>query len=205
MEMEESSRKYLTINTHKGLYQYSRLVFGITSAPAIWQRAMDQVLQGLPGTQCYLDDIVTGQDDDTHLANLDAVLTRLEEYGLRAKRSKCEFFKDSIEYCGHKIDKHGLHKTQEKIDAVLRAPSPENVSQLRSFLGLVNYYHKFLPHLSTVLHPLNALLQQDTKWRWSKDCEQAFIAAKQLIISDKVLTHYDSNPDYRSPTPSFHL
>ncbi|XP_061152316.1 uncharacterized protein K02A2.6-like [Syngnathus typhle] len=192
MEMDESSRKYLTINTHKGLYQYNRLVFGITSAPAIWQRAMDQVLQGIPGTQCYLDDIiVTGWDKESHLQNLNAVLTKLEEYGLKANKKKCEFFKESIEYCGHKIDKHGLHKTQDKIEAVVNSPQPENVTQLRSFLGLVNYYHKFLPNLSTVLHPLNALLHQKAKWDWTKDCEQAFTKAKELIISDKVLTHFD--------------
>lgn len=123
MEVEDSSHKYLTINTHKGLYQYSRLVFGITNAPVIWQHAMDQVFQRIPDTQCYLDDIiVTGLDDATHLTNLEAVLIRLEEYGLRANRSKCEFFKGSTEYCGHKIDKHGPHKTQDKIDAVLNGP-----------------------------------------------------------------------------------
>ncbi|KAJ8346761.1 hypothetical protein SKAU_G00281620 [Synaphobranchus kaupii] len=192
MEMEESSQKYLTINTTKGLYQYNRLVFGISSAPAIWQRAMDQVLQGIPGTQCYLDDIiVTGADDETHLVNLQAVLSRLEEYGLRANKDKCEFFKDYIEYCGHIIDRHGLHKAQDKIDAVLKAPQPENVSQLRSFLGLVNCYHKFLPNLSTVLHPLHCLLEVGKKWKWSKDCEQAFKTAKQLVTSDEVLTHFD--------------
>lgn len=192
MEMEESSKKYLTINTHKGLFRYNRLVFGVSSAPAVWQRAMDQVLQGVAGTQCYLDDIiVTGHDDKTHLANLNAVLERLAEYGLRANRSKCEFFKDSIEYCGHRIDKAGLHKSPDKINAVLNAPRPENVNQLRSFLGLVNYYHRFLPNLSTVIHPLNALLQKTSKWVWSKDCDKAFKMAKQLITSETVLTHYD--------------
>ncbi len=80
------------------------------------------------------------------------------------------------------------------INAVLNAPQPENVGQLRSFLGLVNYYHKFLPNLPTVLHPLNALPQQDTKWKWTKDCAQAFTAAKQLIIPDEVLTHYNPCP-----------
>ncbi|KAJ8366188.1 hypothetical protein SKAU_G00150190 [Synaphobranchus kaupii] len=153
---------------------------------------MDQGLQGIPGTQCYLDDIiVTGADDETHLANLQAVLSRLEEYGLRANKDKCEFFKDSIEYCGHIIDRHGLHKAQDKIDAVLKAPQPENVSQLRSFLGLVNYYHKFLPNLSTVLHPLHCLLEVGKKWKWSKDCERTFKTAKQLVTSEEVLTHFD--------------
>lgn len=194
MEMDAESKKFLTINTHKGLFQYNRLVFGIASAPAVWQRAIDQVLQGIPGTQCYLDDIiVTGQDDSSHLANLEAVLNRLAECGLRANKDKCEFFKDSIEYCGHRIDRDGLHKSQDKIDAVLKAPKPTNVPQLRSFLGLVNYYHKFLPNLATVLHPLNTLLQTKVTWKWTNSCDMAFKSAKELITSERVLTHY--NPD----------
>lgn len=192
MEMEEESKVYLTIHTHKGLYQYNRLVFGVASAPAIWQRAMDQVLQGVPGTQCYLDDIiVTGANEEEHLENLRKVLKRLEDYGLRAKREKCEFFKSSVAYCGHIIDSLGLHKCQEKIKAVLKAPHPQDVSQLRSFLGFVNYYNRFLPNLATVLHPLHQLLQNGRKWLWTKECEQAFQDAKNLVISDTVLTHYD--------------
>jgi hypothetical protein len=90
MELEEDSQKYLTINTQKGLYQYQRLVFGIKSAPSIWQRAIDQVLQGLDGTQCYLDDIfVTGSSEEEHLKNLEKVLQRLKPFGLRANRNKC--------------------------------------------------------------------------------------------------------------------
>ncbi|XP_014834021.1 PREDICTED: uncharacterized protein K02A2.6-like [Poecilia mexicana] len=198
MEVEESSKKFLTINTHKGLYQYNRLVFGVASAPAIWQRAMDQVLQDIPGTQCYLDDIIiTGKDDDDHFQNLSKVLTRLNEYGLRAKREKCEFFKSEISYCGHVIDKHGLHKSQEKIEAVLKAPKPENVSQLRSYLGLVNYYHKFLPNLASVLYPLNALLQTGVEWKWCEKCEKAFTETKRLITSDELLTHYDPSRPIR--------
>ena len=98
---------------------------------------------------------MTGHDESSHLANLEAVLTRLAECGLRAKKDKCEFFKDSIEYCGHRIDREGLHKSQDKIDAVLKAPKPCNVTKLCSFWGFINYNHKFLPNLATVLHPLN--------------------------------------------------
>ncbi|XP_056096372.1 uncharacterized protein K02A2.6-like [Rhinichthys klamathensis goyatoka] len=192
MEMEEDSKVFLTINTFKGLYRYNRLVFGVASAPALWQRAMDQVLQGCPGTQCYLDDIIiTGDSDSGHLENLARVLRRLEEYGLRARRDKCEFFKDTITYCGHKIYVNGLHKCHDKLRAVAEAPQPEDVSQLRSFLGFVNYYNRFLPNLATVLHPLNALLQAGKKWTWKKQCRQAFQEAKKLVMSDTVLTHYD--------------
>ena len=142
MEMEEESKKFLTINTHKGLFQYNWLVFGVASAPAMWQQAMDQILEGIPHVQCILDDmIISGATDQEHLDNLEEVLSRLSKHGLRANSSKCEFFKKRIEFCGHEISKLGLHKSQQKVNAVINAPRPENVSQVRSFVGLINYYH----------------------------------------------------------------
>ena len=120
-----------------------------------------------------LDDmIITGKNDREHLDNLRHVLRCLQEHGLRANLNKCEFFKDEIVYCGHKINKNGLHKTKEKIDAVVNAKRPENVGQVRSLLGLVNYYYWFLPDLSTVLRPLNQLLEKNHKWSWTKECEK---------------------------------
>jgi len=155
LEMEEDSKKYHTINTHMGLFQYNRLVFGITSVPAIWQHTIDQVLEGTSGTSSILDDmIITGKDDAEHLANLQEVLRRLQLHGLRANKAKCEFFIEKILYCGHEFDKDGLHKLAEKIEAVLNAPHPNDVPEVRSFLGLINYYHRFLPNLSTVVRPL---------------------------------------------------
>ena len=92
MELDEDSRPILTINTQKGLYQYNRLVFGIKSAPSIWQKAIDRVLQGLEGTQCYLDDIlITGSTQEAHFKNLENVLSRLRKFGLRANKMKCKF------------------------------------------------------------------------------------------------------------------
>ena len=192
LEMEEDSKKYLTINTHMGLFQYNRLVFGINSAPAIWQRTIDQVLEGTSGTSCILDDmIITGKNDDEHLANLEEVLRRLQAHGLRANKTKCEFFKEKITFCGHDIDSHGLHKSPEKVEAVLKAPRPCNVAELRSFLGLVNYYNRFLLNLSTVVHPLNQLLENNHQWKWTEQCETAFYNVKEMITSEQVLTHYD--------------
>ncbi|KAJ8333939.1 hypothetical protein SKAU_G00412580 [Synaphobranchus kaupii] len=190
--VEEESRKYLTITTSKGLFCYNRLAFGITSAPAIFQRAMDQVLQGLPNVHCYLDDIlVTGQNHHQHLKNLDAVLERLEEFGLRVQKGKCEFFKDSLEYLGHVIDARGLHTSPEKVRAMVDAPAPTNVSQLRSFLGIINYYGRFIHNLSAILNPLNALLCKGKQWNWSSECAMAFEKAKEQLLSSRVLTHYD--------------
>ena len=88
MEMEEESKKFLTINTHKGLFQYNWLVFGVASAPAMWQQAMDQILEGIPHVQCILDDmIISGATDQEHLDNLEEVLSRLSKHGLRANSS----------------------------------------------------------------------------------------------------------------------
>ena len=158
----------------------------------MWRRGIDQVLQGIPGTQCTLDDmIINGNTDAEHLDNLEKVLKRLQEAGLKANREKCELFKERVQYCGHEIDREGLHKTQQKIEAVVNAPQRENVSQVRAFPGLVNYYNRFLPNASTVLHPLHHLLKRDSKWEWTEQCEQAFQEAKRLITFKQLLTHYN--------------
>ena len=92
MELEVESRKYITINTHMGLYRYTRLPFGIASAPAIFQRSMDAILQGIPSVICYLDDLlVTGASDQEHLQNLQEVFSRLKEQGIKLKKEKCTF------------------------------------------------------------------------------------------------------------------
>uniref|UniRef100_A0A8C6SMM6 ribonuclease H n=1 Tax=Neogobius melanostomus TaxID=47308 RepID=A0A8C6SMM6_9GOBI len=192
MHVDKESRDMLTINTHKGLFRYCRLPFGITSAPALFQRAMDQILSGLQGVQCYLDDILcTGANDEEHLRNLDATLQRLREYGLRLRKEKCEFLKSSVEYLGHVIDAKGLHTSPSKITAIVDAPPPENVSQLRSFLGLLNYYGRFIPNLASLLQPLHELLCQDKKWKWTNDCQKSFQRAKDALTTSEVLTHFN--------------
>ena len=153
---------------------------------------MNQILEGTSGISCILDDmIVTGESDAKHFANLEEVLRRLHFHGLRANKSKCEFFKEKITFCGHDIDSEGLHKTTDKTAAVVDAPRPQNVTEVRSFLGLVNYYHKFLPNLATILHPLNQMLESNYQWDWTDRCEEAFQKVKVMIASDLVLTHYD--------------
>ena len=111
MEMDDESKTLLTLNTHKELYWLNRLAFGIASAPAMWQRVMDQLLSGIPKTQCIIDDIiVTGETDDEHLRNLEMVPQRLLDAGLQAHPVKTRFFDAKTEYCGHAVSADGLHK-----------------------------------------------------------------------------------------------
>ena len=153
---------------------------------------MESILHGINQVSVYLDDIlITGRSDEEHLQRLGEVLTRLEAAGLRLRQSKCTFMQPSVEYLGHRISIDGLHPTPDKIRAISEAPAPTNVSQLRAFLGMVNYYAKVLPHLSSVLAPLYRLLHKNARWSWGPEEDRAFQTAKSSLTSSSVLTHYD--------------
>ena len=194
--LDDKSKSLVTINTHRGLFEYNRLPFGVSTAPAIFQRSIDSLLQGIPNVCAYLDDIIiTGKTEEEHLQNLSAVLSKLQEAGLRLKRSKCYFMAESVEYLGHIIDAKGLHPTKAKVAAVQNSPVPRDITQLKSFLGLINYYRKFLPDLSSLLAPLNNLLQKGVKWTWTEAQQTTFDEAKQLLQSSVVLAHYDPSKE----------
>ena len=192
MCLEEESQKFVTINTHKGLYRYTRLPFGVASAPALFQKTMDIILQGMKHVMCYIDDIlVTGSTEKEHFTQLEEVLKRLQHHGLKVKKDKCALFQDSVQYLGHKIDASGIHTTDSKVEAVKNAPAPKNVQELRSFLGLLHYYGRFIQQLSTLLQPLNELLKSNRRWNWTSECQSAFVKAKERLVSAPVLAHYD--------------
>ena len=193
IELEETSKVYTTINTHRGLFRYVRMPYGISSAPALFQRTMETLLQGIPGLCVFLDDIIiTGKSKKEHLAHLQEVLHRLSDAGLRLKRQKCTFMAPEVVYLGYKISKVGIAPTEAKLKAVQEAPRPTNVTEMKSFVGLLNYYGRFLPQLSSVLEPLYKLQRKKVRWHWGPEQESAFKKAKSLLQSAKVLVHYDT-------------
>jgi len=190
--LDDDSKEILVINTHKGLFRFNRLPFGVASAPSIFQKTMDMMLAGLNGTVSYLDDIiVTGIDLNDHLKNLTKVFERIQEYGFRINKNKCAFLQDSVEYLGFVIDKSGVHTSSMKTKAIVNMPNPTNVSQLRSILGLINHYGKFIPKLTDRLAPFYELLQKNVEWKWSQACINAFSSIKKILVSPLALTHYD--------------
>ena len=153
---------------------------------------MELMLRDIPGVVVYIDDIlVTGPTEAEHLRSLEEVLKRLAKAGLRAKKHKCQFMKPQVVFLGHVIDDKGIHPVPSKVKAIQDAPRPKNVAELKSYLGLLTYYGKFMPSLSTHLAPLYHLLKSNVKWKWSADQERAFLKSKELLTSSDVLVHFD--------------
>ena len=180
------------LNTHKGLYRPLRLWYGVNAAPAILQRFMERILNGIPGVAVLLDDIkIASKSKIEHIKILELVLKILNDYNVKINLQKCEFFKDQIKYCGHIINKDGIHKDPTKMEAVKKMPKPTNVSELKSFIGMINYYARFIKNLSLILEPLNALLQKNNRFIWPKQCNEAFERAKCEFARDNCMVHFD--------------
>lgn len=190
--LHPDSQACTAITTHMGTFAFKRTPYGLSCVPQKFQKMMEETLRDLPNTVVFIDDIcITGKDRETHKKNLRAVIERLQEMGLTIKINKCRFLESSVSYLGFIIDKNGLHPDMSKVEAIIKAPTPTNITQLKAFLGLINYYGKFVPNLSTLLHPLYVLLKKNQTWIWSTDCEKTFERIKKILASDQVLWHYD--------------
>ncbi|KAK0424201.1 hypothetical protein QR680_008545 [Steinernema hermaphroditum] len=192
LPLDEQSKKYMTINTHKRLLQYQSIPFGVASAPAIFQRVMETMLQGLEGVIVYLDDItITAPNAEEHLQRLEEVLKRLQDYGFRVKKEKCEFLRDRVEFLGHTVCNKRISTSPTKVEAMLKMPAPKDLKEVESFLGMVQYYAKFIPQLASMAVPLNALRKKEAKFVWKKEQEDAFQQIRAKLADTKTLTHYD--------------
>lgn len=142
--VNDKTKKLLGINTIKGLYAYTRLPFGIKPAASIFQSAMDKILRGLKNVQCYIDDVLSWSDNPFELYHLiKKVLQRLSEYNVKVNFEKCQWLVSQVKYLGHVITPQGIKPNVDKLKALIKAPSPTNVSELKSFLGMVRFYGKF--------------------------------------------------------------
>ena len=170
----------MVINSHKSLFAYNRLPFGVSSAPRIFQQRIENLLQDIPNVLIYLNDIlVAGETPKEHCHTLAEALSRLLKAGLRLKKDKCTFMTTSVQYLGYQIDVHGIHPTEAKVRAIKEARTPKNASELKAYLGILMYYGKFLPNLSTLLAPLYSLLQKNKAWSLTNAQEQTFQHSKR--------------------------
>ncbi|EPB74304.1 hypothetical protein ANCCEY_06606 [Ancylostoma ceylanicum] len=166
IELSDESKKMVVINTHRGLFQYNRLPFGMKKALGIFQQIMNKMITGLRGVTTYLDDI----------------LVRIE---------KCSFAKPEIWYLGFIVDKNGRRPSPEKIEAIKGIFEPKNVGQLRAFLGMITCYAAFMPTMKDLRGPLDVLLKKDVKWEWTSKQQTAFEKLKKALSGELNLAHYD--------------
>ncbi len=190
--LEEHSARLTTFITPQGRYCFKRLPFGITSAPEIFQRKMSELLHGHDGTVVYMDDIlVFGETQDKHDQNLKRVMETIRASGLRLNKEKCRFSQPELNFLGQVVSRQGIAPSPERVKAITAMDSPQNISELRRLLGMINYIGRYLPNLSTVLQPLNELLKSERDWCWGQSQMQAFTEVKQLISSASVLEFFD--------------
>ncbi|XP_017473967.1 PREDICTED: uncharacterized protein K02A2.6-like [Rhagoletis zephyria] len=174
--VDEKSAILQTIVTHKGIFQ----------------NFIENLLRNIPGVLPYFDDIVVMGKSEQELAHrLEQVFLRYDNAGLRLHKDKCKFNEITIEFLGFKLDSFGIRPAPGKLKAIQNAPPPSDKKQLQAFLGLLNFYHCFLPHKATIAEPLHRLLDKNCKWLWTSHHQEVFEQLKQLIVSDRVLVHYD--------------
>ncbi|XP_054272632.1 uncharacterized protein K02A2.6-like [Macrosteles quadrilineatus] len=194
MPVAESSQELLTLTTHKGLFRLRRLPFGLSSAPALFQAAMDKILSGLSGMVAYLDDVIVGGSSRQEAySRLELVLQRLSDYGVKVNESKCNFLQSQVEYLGYRLSAEGISPQVGILDAIRNAPEPTNKDELRAYIGLINYYGRSIPNLSAKLSCFYDLIKKDVSWKWTKQCSDVFQLSKTWVCDSHILVHYDVN------------
>ena len=190
--LDPETSKLTTFITPVGRYKFNRLPFGISSAPEIFQRTMENILQGEEQVVCFYDDVlVFGESQDQHDKALQSAIGKTIDAGLKLNKEKCEFNQSEIEFLGHVISGDGIKPDPKKVQAILDMPDPLNVAELRRVLGMINFLGRYLPNLSQILRPVTELLEKNKVWLWAEPQKEALKRAKELLSKAPTLAYYD--------------
>ena len=181
-----------------GKWEFKWTPFGLSQAPAYFQLLIDKVLMGCSKfTMGYLDDIIIFSDNEIeHLWHIEEIFTRLERFGLKMKREKCDFFKKHIQYLGHLIAEDEFTPLPEKLESIRNMPRPKTPKEVKQFLGSIGYYRKFVPRFSDIARSLTNLTRHDTEFIWSERCDKAFKHLKELLMQHPILRYPDPECPY---------
>jgi len=199
IEVFEDDKPKTAFTSEFGHFEYNRMPFGLTNAPATFQRLMNNVLQKFLHkiVVVYLDDIIIfSKSFDQHLKDIQIVFDTLQEAGLKLNLKKCSFFKETVSYLGHIISKDGILPDPQKQEAINKYPVPTNADQIRSFLGLANYYRKFVDNFAEKAHPLTELTKKNVKFEWNAEHERSFNVLKKLLTNSPILRFPDFTRDF---------
>ena len=202
--LAEGAKEKTAIVTPFGKLEFTRMPFGLVNATSTFQRLMDRVLEGMDGfCSAYVDDILVYSDGwENHLVHLDRVFERLNDAGLKAKRSKCEWGKTRLEYLGHKIGEGRLAVLEDRAAAIVNFIKPTSKKGVRAFLGTTGYYRKFVPDYGKLAKPLTLLIRklEPERVQWTLEADQAFVELCKCLCNTCMLTIPDVSDLFRLHT-----
>lgn len=191
-ELDPESRKITTFTSRSGVYRFRRLMFGIKSAPELFQRAMENLFRGIDGLVVFMDDfLVHGETDEKHDKTLEEVLKRLKELNFRINEKKSLLGVTEVTFLGHIISTKGIKPTEDKIQAILDLRSPKNVTELKSLMGMINFVGKFIPNLATLTSNMRQLLIKGVPFNWNQPHNQELGKIKSILGRVESLGFYD--------------
>ena len=197
--VDEKDKPKTAFSCHRGLFQFKVMPFGLCNAPSCFERLMDLVLKGYQWERClcYLDDVIIfGPTFEKACENLEFVFERFRQANLKLKAKKCALFQHQVLFLGHVISEQGISCDPSKIEVVKDWPTPTNVNEIRSFLGLAGYYRRFIPDFSEKSSALTNLTKKGVHFEWTKQCQESFEILKQKLISAPVLSYPSENGQF---------
>ena len=198
--VSDGDREKTAFATRKGIFEWNVMPMGLCNAPATFQRIMDVILSGLTWgvCLCYIDDIIIFSETfPEHLTHLKEVFTRLENVNLQLRAEKCNFAKSALLYLGHILSRDGVATNPGLISAVRECQPPRDRTGVRSFLGLTNYYRRFVHKYTSIVHPMQRLTRDDVKWDWSSACQEAFEKLKEKLCTAPILAYPDFGKTFK--------
>ena len=198
VEIDEPSRAKTAFITPQGLYEFNRLPMGLANSPSVFQRALNFILRMYISIFCliYLDDIIIySKTLSEHLVHIEKVLKCLKAAGLKVKISKCQFAQTEVKYLGHIVSADGVRPNPEKVKSIEEFPSPKNVDELRTVVGMLSYYRKFIRNFAEIAHPMTKLQKKDIKFEWTSEQENAFKILKDKLTEPPILGY----PSFQLP------
>ena len=198
VKMADSDKEKTAFACHRGLFEFNVMPFGLSNAPGVFQELMAVVLSDSGHfALAYLDDILLfSRTLDEHLTHIQLVFDRLKQHGLKLKLSKCQFLRTETNYLGFVINKEGIQPEPQKVEVIRGLPEPRSVREVRSFIGMVGYYRRFVPNMSEIAEPLIALTRKHAHFKWTEKCQVAFDFIKESLTTIPLLTYPDPNLPY---------
>ncbi|MHA7865811.1 reverse transcriptase family protein, partial [Flagellimonas marinaquae] len=207
IRLDLASRKLCTLIFPWGKYEMQALPMGLCNSPDIFQEKMGELMQDLEFVRAYIDDllVITKSSFDDHLSKLEVVLQRLQQTGLKINARKSFFVREGLEYLGYWISREGIQPLPKKVDAIMRLSRPKTRKELRSFIGLVNYYRDAWIRRSDILAPLAELAGANSKWEWTDVHQNAFDTMKKVVAREVLLAFPDFNKPFEIYTDASKL